>query len=476
MMTALKTKHRDTLPASYSGPTVRPKSAMAGWGILIIGLGLLPLICAPGFIEPLIDLKWGWGLLTLGAGCGTILWRNSLGRSSGFKLHGAAACGAGAIALGLLLSALHANNHGLAVRATLRELGLVAAMLTLAGIRWPRAAVEMLCKVLIAAGAIQCVVVLTQAWAPGVIAQWPKLFPKAGGRAALMGTLGNPEYVASWLGAVVAAALFALAGARERGARLWYATAAGLGGFVIWLGAGRGAFLSLMLALAIAGVAYATGSRNLKAIKGLKVIGLAAALLLTLGLLGHWLAPAGLQGKMLPSRFAEMLDPHSTSLRHRFGLWCVTCRMIRDHWLLGAGPGHFGAAFMATLAGLAQQEPGIGYWSFAQSLSGTYVNEAHCDALQWWAEYGLLPVVGLCLLAAAGICTAWRKVARTAKGIGDFAGDGDTAALCAAWLVLGANSLAAFPLHEPVRAVWFWVLLGFVLSRKNADSDARETA
>ena len=79
---------------------------------------------------------------------------------------------------------------------------------------------------------------------------------------------------------------------------------------------------------------------------------------------------------------------------------------ILDRPLLGAGPGCYGAAFGATQARMAQDEPGVGAWAVSLMLPRSYVGEAHCDPLQWWAEYGLTPTLGLSLMIAAALVGA----------------------------------------------------------------------
>jgi O-antigen ligase len=162
----------------------------------------------------------------------------------------------------------------------------------------------------------------------------------------------------------------------------------------------------------------------------------------------------------LPARLAEMTNLYSPSMRHRVGLLAVTGRMIADRPFVGSGPGLYGAAFSRTQARLAQTESGVGFWIFGDLLAGHVVEQAHSDPLQWWAEYGLLPLIGLLLMlgrALAGSAAILReRQSRPQPGQVWLAG------MWAALATLSLNMWVSFPLHTPTRALTFWALLGLV--------------
>jgi O-antigen ligase len=193
------------------------------------------------------------------------------------------------------------------------------------------------------------------------------------------------------------------------------------------------------------------------------MIGLAAAGLALLAVAGAIMVVSPEARRLgLPVRLVEMFDPHSPSIRHRLGLLAVTARMIGADPVFGAGPGRYGAAFGDTLERLAREESGVGFWQFARVMRGNYIGEAHCDPLQWWAEYGLLTIAGLFLMLGAALAGA-RRALRSGACAEPAAG-----ALWVALAVLSLNLWVAFPLHRPVRAMLFWTLLGLAASLRHA--------
>ena len=169
------------------------------------------------------------------------------------------------------------------------------------------------------------------------------------------------------------------------------------------------------------------------------------------------IAAVGLGGaarrQNLIARVADTFDPYSISIRHRIGLVIVTSSMIAEHPIIGAGPGRYGPAFDRARGRLAERSEGVGSWVFNDFLNDQAASEAHSDPLQWWAEYGLLPILGLILMMASSFVALVR--AMRSGGPNHLA-----ALLLAALLALSISMLFAFPLQRPSRAILFWCLLG----------------
>jgi len=430
-------------------------------------------------LGPLLGLAGGWlnfKWLGLIGGAAAIMWR--IAREGGDRPETGLSprepwtAGAALIAAGLLLSIVFSPVPGLGVWVALREWTLVGLAFFVARHRPTAAEIRFVLGCLIVAMVVQATLALLQFALP---AGWRPLLPlhlqAAAGRARMIGTIGNPEYLATWIAAggaaawVWAAALWRSGGARQTGLTL--ARLAG-GGLVImtaiYLSGGRGALLSaggaMLPALPLAWrgpVARREGGRSRG---GLAIATAAGAGVMLAGL---WaLIPADERGGTLPARLAEAVDPHSPSIRHRIGLLVVTSRMIVENPVLGTGPGRFTAGFSDTLARSAAEEEGIGFWALSDALSGTYVGEAHSDALQWWAEYGLAPALGLSLMLAAALAGV---AGRLRAGTEGERPDWERPVLLAAWACLAAFGISlatSFPLHGPVRAGGFWVMLGLV--------------
>ena len=386
--------------------------------------------------------------------------------------------GAALVCGGLALSALASPVVGLGLWTAVHEASYVALAIAVASHRPRPLEMRWLAACLLAMTAVESLLALGQHFAPGLVSlffypgyRWP------GGRAGVIGTFGNTEYLASWLAMGLAVATVAAVGVKDQAkTKKWMplvlAAVAALAFATIFLSGGRGAFLAAaggltscaaMAYLHLRGRMHAESPHEAgraKAIHLRMAVGLAIGMVL-LGLLAVDVArrePVD-RRSALPARLAELFDPHSASIRQRMGMAAITSRMIGRDPLLGAGPGRYGAAFGEMHARLASSERGIGFWALAELFSGNYVGEAHCDPLQWWAEYGLLPLLGLFLMLARALETgqrAWR------------AGQAESwwvAGLWAALATLGINMWVSFPLHLPTRALAFWALLGAVAGR-----------
>ncbi len=381
--------------------------------------------------------------------------------------------GAGLILVGLVLSSLFSPVMGLGLLTSLREAALVLLAVCIAAHRPRQSEAAWIMGCLLTSMGAQAGLALMQCFFPRVLGTvLPIGIDPEGGRGAMLGTIGNPEYLASWLAVGMTSGFVLTLGGKDprreqAGFRGW---APGLVGLLalaaIFLSGGRGAILAAVGALLIYGLVWMPARRKTQTPERAgrpanrsSPLGLLLAAIAVVGavLVAVWLArdPSD-RGDALPSRLAQIANVHSASMRHRLGLLAITSQMIVRDPLLGAGPGLYGAAYGEMQARLAEQEQGVGYWSLAEVLTNNYVNEAHCDPLQWWAEYGLLPLLGLFMMLTHALCRPW-------KGL--RSGGGPTAYQLAIWvglLTLGLNMWVSFPLHVPVRAMTFWVLLGLL--------------
>jgi len=88
----------------------------------------------------------------------------------------------------------------------------------------------------------------------------------------------------------------------------------------------------------------------------------------------------------------RLLQPDPMAFRQEFDV--SSLQMVRDHPWLGVGLGAWPAAYP-------------GYASFD---SGNYVNQAHCDWLQWTAEGGIPFGISLLVLFAWSLRLAWQTI------------------------------------------------------------------
>jgi len=473
-------------------------------------LAALPWCVWPSglWLDPLTDPKWPLGCAGMVA-CLLLIVREERAGGGEWPLAprglwpGPFAAGAGLIVAGLLLSAAASPVRGLGLLTALRESFYPLFALVLA-LRPPaRSELRWVLGCLLVSMSFEALLALGQYFVP----DWTDALTfKTGlpaGRGSMIGTIGNPEYLVGWLAMGLAAAV-ALAlgrGAPERRGRdplpLLAAVAGALSLLMIFVSGGRGAALAVAAALAALGVVMFMAGRLQRAPKRaddqdselsgqdsargsiFPIVPIAplrkptanflrrgwifavAGLMLTILIVFSAVQNPQARHGSLPDRLRNLADFYTPSMRHRIGLLAVTSQMIRERPLLGAGPGLYAHGFALTQGALAAAQPGVGFWAFGDVLAEVVVSEAHCDPLQWWAEYGLLPFAGLLLMLSAALAGAW-------KSLGPGASPSErhrrtlTAALWAAVAAMGVDMWVAFPLHFPVRALTFWSLLGLL--------------
>ncbi len=428
-------------------PNERPRAALLWLGGLLPALALLPP--ARAFAMPYEDLRWP--ALTAGLIVALALLLAGTRAEPGpiRRLHrfDPLALGAALIGGGLLLSALASPAPLLGLRTGLREIFFVGFALCLA-LR-PARGIELAWVVaaLLAATAFEGLLALAQGLLPS-----PGM---PGGRALMHGTFEQSEVLSSFLGAGAAAAgVVALTGGAGRGWRLAGGLVLAAAATAIFIAGGRGGALAGAAALAAGLLVRRSSGRPSPTTQARWMMAAAAmGVALLAGLL--WLALPGTSARQgtLPARLAQMFDPESLSIRHRIGLTRITGEMILDAPLTGAGPGRFAAAFGDMQARLAEHEDEGAIRAFNELTSHLTPMEAHSDPLQWWAEYGAAPFLGLLLMALAAL---WAPMPRLR------AGPPWLAALWAALLALALGMWVSYPLREPVRALLLWMLVGLL--------------
>lgn len=458
-------------------------------GVVLAGV---PWVMVPaGFSRDLLDES-----KSLAAAAGVTLflalaWRESRrtageGSETRALLNDPFRAGAALAIVGILLSALASPVPGLGLAAGLRT-GLFVAFAFCLSLRCPaESELRWVLYCLFAVMGLQAVLALGQYFTPALVREFTPYDPgPVAGRSAIVGSIGNPEYLAGWMAAGLAAAAMLVwrGGGQGRGLRdplvIFAAVTFFLTFTVIFLSGGRGAVLSAGGALAVGGVVAWRGRSTAahshpaapSARRRFLIIGLAAAcVLVALGIFVAIRRP-DLRRGTLPTRLLETFNMRSPSMRHRLGLFCVTGRIIAEHPLLGVGPDRFGWAFGETQARLAREEHGIGFWALGEVLTGNYAGEAHCDPLQWWAEFGVLAPLGLTLMLAGALAGGAWMLRRGGEGwpVG--------AALWVAVAAFAINIWVAFPLQRPVRSLTFWALLGLLAAaqRRVSTDDEKMT-
>lgn len=426
---------------------------------------MTPWILAPWWPtrEPHVDLKWPFVALGLLLFAGASFFEPAA--RTDWEVLRRDACKLGLIigslliVVGLMASTLASPARSLGFQVTLRESLFVLAAVRIATLAPKRKAVTVLLAGYLVSASLQAALTLLQ---------WQR---SGGLRGAMLGTLGNPEYVAGWLAPAFAIAMiWATRAGVTMKQRLLLGAAALLAGGSIVLSGGRGAALGAVAGIAAPWLALRFGGkpaeRKARAAPAAKrsrravwIASAAAALIIVV--LATVLGPRA-RHQSLFGRMAEVFDPYSISIRHRIGLMVVTSHMIARNPVLGAGPGRFGAAFDTERGELARESGAIGQWVFNDFMSDRTATEAHCDPLQWWAEYGLLPFLGLAMIIAGTLASLIAQIRAAPDQL-------IPKLLLAALVVIIVGMLFAFPLHRPTRAVLFWVLVGISNGQNGQD-------
>lgn len=420
-------------------------------GLLWVGIGLAPE--SRFFAQPMADPRWVIAIAGLVGVIALMAWeeRGGNGAASGrreiIRGRDTPALGAILIAAGLFISSLASPAPLLGLRIGMRETFLAGTAVCLA--RRPIRPAEMrwLIGCLLAATGFQCGLGLFQAFDGG-----------AAGRTQMHGTLAQSEALSDFVGAGAAAAAIVALKTASKNMRIFACLVAAVGAGTVFIAGGRGGALAGGAAFALAFIVFPISPAHRR--QTLKWSAVAALIAVLLGAIGFGLLSRGARGSTLPSRLVQMFDPNTVPVRHRIGLTAITGHMIMDRPLVGAGPGRFAAGFSEMQGRLAKNDPGGGYWKFNEMLSEFSPNEAHCDPLQWWAEYGLLPVLGLFLL----IMGALFKGAALARRETDPWRAGMWAAVAAWSLVMWVS----YPLHDPLSALFFWSMIGIASSRETS--------
>lgn len=256
-----------------------------------------------------------------------------------------------------------------------------------------------------------------------------------GERMRIYGTLGNPDFVAAYLGASLCVTVGeAVSEAQARWRRAWIAAAALQ---LCALAATRSWGSLLALGAAALSLLWTRGSASREQPEGPKRSRWGAALGLALG------------GALLLSSVWGRSP--STALAGRLYLWSVAAPHVLDAPVFGQGPGSFEVLWPSWEAEYWARGASAGQERFAAPQ-----DHAHLDYLEWLLELGLVgsaPRVLLLLMAL-----------RAGRGALDARGRAALAGLVA----LGARAWVDFPLARPAELCLFAVLTALVLRSRAA--------
>jgi O-antigen ligase len=145
----------------------------------------------------------------------------------------------------------------------------------------------------------------------------------------------------------------------------------------------------------------------------------------------------------------ESFDSRSTALRTRVGLWRRSLAMVREHPLVGVGPGNWPVVFPRYA------EPGARRDSV---LSATLApRQAHNDLIERAAETGLLGLLALGVLAAGVVIAARRRLQSHQPDM-----RASVAGAAGALVALVSVAMVGFPLEMPGTLALSGLALGLI--------------
>ncbi|MBV9947182.1 MAG: O-antigen ligase family protein, partial [Myxococcales bacterium] len=190
------------------------------------------------------------------------------------------------------------------------------------------------------------------------------------------------------------------------------------------------------------------------------------AVALALGVLAAVVLMAARPGRFNPRHMADAkrysavvdviedgLDPRSTALQTRLGMWRRTLTMIAEHPVFGVGPGNWPVVFPKYA------EPGA--MSDGVLSASLAPRQAHDDALERTAETGIVGAAAFAFLLVAVVVAARRRNAE-AEPTGLRA---MTAGAIGALAALAAISVVGFPLEMPGTLMLAGIALGLLAPR-----------
>lgn len=272
-------------------------------------------------------------------------------------------------------------------------------------------------------------------------------------------TFGNRNAAADVMAMALPLAVGAIAHARGRPAKVVLSIGAAIELVYLGVTRTRGAWLAgacgIGLALVLVKLRWSRTSRAI----ALGIVAIAAA---AAALPGRFNAHDEGDAKRFASVFAVLedgFDAHSTALKTRFGLWRRTLTMIRQHPLVGVGPGNWPVDFPlyaepdATRDGVLTPvlEP----------------RQAHNDPLERAAETGIFGLAAFGLLAAASAAAVRDRLRGSDPSCRLTA-----AAAASALLSLLVLGIASFPLEEPGTLTLAGLSLGLIAADLRGRSKA----
>ncbi|MBN1900700.1 O-antigen ligase family protein [Candidatus Sumerlaeota bacterium] len=276
-------------------------------------------------------------------------------------------------------------------------------------------------------------------------------------RNYIISTIGNPEYLGSYLAPLVLLCLPELLENRHWGIRLLAFVAIIVFISALLLSGTRGALLAMGAGTIPILVFIYREAHARKRFRILATLGSLGVFMIAFLVIFSFPNPLNRHNQAILQRFKNLANLHSTSMKERILFYSIGSELITRAPAFGVGEGMFRVSFYPALEWLSEKDDRGGVSRFLVELKNRVAENAHNDFLQIWIENGtvgfLIFTLTMTFLFAQAFSLVFRKTLplKERRLLGAFS----AAALC-----LFLNATFSFPMHTPARSALFWCLLG----------------
>lgn len=277
------------------------------------------------------------------------------------------------------------------------------------------------------------------------------------GRAHIFSTIGNPEYLGSYIAAISVQLVPGIVAGSLRKAVYWIRLICFLFFLlIIMLTGARGAFIGLFIAsVFIVFICLKTGQLRLRKVHYFS-FGTIIISLVVIAIIFSFPNPINVRNLNVLGRFKHLVNIRDDSIKERILFYGVCAEMITDHPIIGIGSGMFAVKFYPYIREMVERDPRAGMMMTLGDLKNRVPENAHNDFLQFWVEYGSLGFFAFLLAIIAHFSATYTRLLNAGSSRHSLL----EMSLMGAVLCLIVNAAFSFPLHTPTRATLFWILFG----------------
>jgi O-antigen ligase len=365
-----------------------------------------------------------------------------------------------AFAFIILISDLLSGEILYCLRESLKIWPLILIFLAIPKIINPEKDFRKFRTAILASGALVAVYGLCQYFDMDFLYKWIP-YKKSGelARNYILSTIGNPEYLGSYL-----APLILLLSTDIFGQCSLWKKILSLILFLIFIPAllltgARGAVIGLASGIIFLFSIY---FKNAERRKKIQIIGISTVLIIIFSIIIIIFSipnPLNRHNQEILKRFKNLANLQSHSIKERILFHSIGVDMIANNPVFGVGEGMFRVNFYPAIKHLSSRDEHAGITRFAHNLKNRVADNSHNDYLQVWVEYGIFGflafTLGLSLIFAEQLYLFFLMKGNDKNKM-------LIAGFSAATLCLCINAATSFPMHTPTRSVLFWVMLGLI--------------